>query len=113
MQSLSSGGLMRFLERQLQDIVTVESGSKPTPLELGRTGIIFQIILQLLELHKCFPQKLTLLKALEVREESMNESNICYDRKEYPFIIIQRILTFNYRCFVRLENSEDVTLMGI
>ena len=80
----------------------VESGSKPNP---GHTAKIFDIILQLLDFHECFPQKLTLLKALEVREDSMNESNICYNRKMYPYIIIQRILTFDYRCFVRLENS--------
>ena len=105
---LYNGSIIYF--PQLQGIDMVESGSKPNP---GHTAKIFEIILQLLDFHECFPQKLTLLKALEVREDSMNESNICYNRKMYPYIIIQRILTFNYRCFVRLENSEDVALMGI
>ena len=79
----------------------VETGSKPNP---GHTAKIFENILQLLDFHECFLQKLTLLKALEVREDSMNESNVCYDRKMYPYVIIQKILKFDYRCFVRLEN---------
>ena len=75
------------------------------PLKQKNTARNFEMMLTVFDIRKKYPQKLTLLEALEVNEVCIGNSNICTDRKSYPFIIIQKILSFDHRCYTRLAKS--------
>ena len=62
----------------------------------------FELMLAVFNLQSKYPQKITLLQALEVKEDSVEESIICKDRKRYPFEVI---LCFDHRYFLKLEES--------
>ena len=65
----------------------------------------FELMLTVFDFKKYYPQKFTLLKALEVRENDIGESQICYERKSYALLIMKKILSFDYNCFVELADS--------
>ena len=82
--------------------VRSQAAKAPKPKNVAQD---FDIMLSIFELKLSYPQKLTLSQALEVREGNVDVSNICTDRKFYPYLIIQNIMSFDHRCFVRLAPS--------
>ena len=71
---------------------------------------IFEMLLKVFDLQSCYPQKLTLKEALEVRESVIDDSNICSNRKCFYIMVIKRILSFDCKCFLKLDSSaiEDI-----
>ena len=80
----------------------------------------------LLGLTKYYPQGLTVQNALEIREDTINTMNSFeskghganstqhkfMDPKLYPFIILQRIMAFDYKCRIKLTVQTDKSKMG-
>ena len=71
---------------------------------------IFEMLLKVFDLQKHYPQKLTLKEALEVRDSFIYDSNICSNRKLFHIMVIKKILSFDFKCFLTLDSSaiEDV-----
>ena len=67
----------------------------------------FELMLSFFHLAKYYPQKMTLLQALEVREGLVCDGQICSDHTVYALLIIQRIMAFDRRCFIRLVDSSQ------
>ena len=83
-------------------------------------------LLLLLGLSKYYPQGLTVQSALEIREDTINTMNSFeskghgenstqhrfMDPKLYPFIILQSIMAFDYKCRMKLTVQTDKSKMG-
>ena len=65
----------------------------------------FELLLRVFDLQKCYPQKLTLVESLKVRESFVNDSNICSNRKLFYIMVIKNILSFDCKCFLKLDSS--------
>ena len=59
-------------------------------------------------LKEYFPQKLTLSQALEIKDFPKETSNKANDSRLYPFLILQKIMSFDYRCRIKLILSNDL-----
>ena len=101
--------LKRLMEATLEAGITSEVeiavAKAVEPLKPEMTARNFEIILSEFDLHSQYPQKNTLLQALEVKEDSIEESNVCKNGKQYPFMVMQKLLSFDHRCFLKLEQS--------
>ena len=77
------------------------------PWNPGMVAKIFDILLLILDLTKCYPQKMTLSEALAIREHPIefDSNNICPDKSLYASMIIKQILSFDHRCFIKLANT--------
>ena len=69
------------------------------------------MLLKVFDLQSCYPQKLTLKEALEVREGFFDDSKTCFNRKLFHVMVIKKILSFDYQCFLKLDSSaiEGIT----
>ena len=70
-----------------------------------------KLYLEKLDLLKYYPQKLSLQNALEIRENTLNKSD-CTDLRQLPFIILQKIMAYDYNCRsnllpVKLNDEND------
>ena len=65
----------------------------------------FEMLLKAFDLQSRYPHKLTLKEALEVREGFVDDSNICSNQELFHIMVIKRILSFDYRCFLKLDSS--------
>ena len=65
----------------------------------------FEMLLKVFDLQSCYPQKLTLKEALEVREGFVDDSNTCSNRKLFYIMVIKKVLSFDYQCFLKLDSS--------
>ena len=101
--------LKRLMEATLETGITSEVeiavAKAVEPLKPEMTARNFERILSEFDLHSKYPQKITLLQALEVKEDSIEESNVCKNGKQYPFMVMQKLLSFDHRCFLKLEQS--------
>ena len=70
----------------------------------------FEMLLKVFDLQSRYPQKLTLMEALEVRDSFIDDSNTCSNRKLFYIMIIKKILSFDCNCFLKLDSSaiEDI-----
>ena len=73
-------------------------------------------IFSLLKLFRFYPQKMTLHDALEVREDTLDITSCkevqCSDPELYPFLILQKIMSFDCRCRIKLacpSNSPNLS----
>ena len=65
----------------------------------------FEGMLSLFHLQGMFPQMLPLSEAVKVRKVDVDTSNTCYNGKFYPLLVLQKIVSFDHRCFIRLAKS--------
>ena len=70
----------------------------------------FEMMLSVFDMQCMYPQKLTLLESVQVREVNVDTSNICSNGKLYPSLIIQKIMSFDHRCFIRLAKSATQSM---
>jgi hypothetical protein len=100
--------LTRIMKASMEDGISekVELAIKNAaePLKQKDPAKSFELMLSVFDLKKYYPQKLTLLQALKVKQDSFEGSQVCSDRKVYPFMILKKILSFDYKCFVELTN---------
>ena len=97
----------------------------------------FEQFLSVLGLTDFYPQKLTLRHALEIRKDTLgnvkhlqgacsntaDDKNVlkntqCTDPKLYPFLVLQQIMAFNFRCRTKLVltsdlNSTSLKMLGV
>ena len=101
--------LKHALELATTEHATSEAESVITrpvgPLKPKNSRMNFEVMLKLFDLQKCYPQKITLLQALEVSKCLLSDSDKCNNRKSYPYTIIQKILSFDHRCFIKLSKG--------
>ncbi|CAI8011713.1 Interferon-induced very large GTPase 1 [Geodia barretti] len=99
--------LTRIMKASMEDGMSeeVELAIKNAaePLKQKDPAKSFELMLSVFDLKKYYPQKLTLLQALEVKQDNFEGSQVCFDRKVYPFMILKKILSFD-KCFVELTN---------
>ena len=86
--------------------------------------------LSMLGLTHLYPQKLTLYHAVEIREDTLEcvkgtngdltsgwqrkkNSSQCTDPKLYPFLILQKVMAFDYKCRIKLVCSASICSSSI
>ena len=90
-------------ESEISNRVQLVVPQAPKAHKPQNVAVDFEIMLTVCDLKRSYPQNLTLLDALEVREGNENYAESCNDRKVYPFLIIKKIMSFDHRCFIRLS----------
>ena len=77
-----------------------------------------QVLFSRLGLNEFYPQGLTLRQALEIREDTLaneivptqtSDRRSKVDPKLYAFLILQKIMSFDYNCRVKLRHSGGIT----
>ena len=102
------------LEKLLATDVIESDVDDETEVPLANTE--YEELFAMLELSEYFPQKMSLEQALEVRRETLDatqahgsgQQNQCSNPCLYPFLILQKIMSFDFRCRMMLTRPTSI-----